>query len=881
MNKGPLVLLSLMFLGGILFAMSPAIDAHHDGFSAVQSIPFSLEEGFESGIDPFRSWATDGSYDVLEKGVTEEHARSGKRSFKIDVRFERGSYFYWSLPISGRVPAEGQLRLRAHVRIDAATTGRVQLGVNYVYPPTRLSGINRSEADPTKKNEWQEIQLDVAAGAPRNADGVLARYLPGMSHTDVGLLIDRIGLLLFGRPGERVIVYVDDVVLEGEVPDPGVYDQVINARYDAHLEESQRTLSGYQEQIAGLRNEVSALRVPAGERSKAASRLYTALEETVIQVGDMLAVQERQGRIDPEAYIELPRLIASIERGTANLQVLDRHAPTDMVHYAVTPIDANPILPDTRLIRGEAFSELHITVPPGEYAPASCVVQSTVDVSGIEAVATDLQRTDPATNPAFISRDAVDIRLVKSWFQAGSAMISLSQDTKKRVLVPELLLYDDSLVRVDEATESNFLKVSDVAGTTREVPISTPDDPHWSPEGGRAPIPLDELPVRDADSLLPFDLAGGKNKQLWLTIHVPSNTQPGTYQGEVLLISQGEQLAGIPLTVEVLPFRLPPSPLVYSIYYRGRLDPVDEGSISSDLKNVQQFWAEAENMVAHGVTKPTLYQSLGSEPLLSKTLHIWKLAGMDTDRLYHLGVQTGNPTDAIGLAALQQRVRRSIEIAKEAAFDEVYVYGFDEARGERLKSQRAAWEAVHEAGGKVFVAGYEDAFDLVGDVLDTLVWSGRLSSDAAASWHGAGKTIFSYGNPQGGVEDPEIYRRNYGLLLWHSGYDGAMTYAYQDSFGNIWNDFDHTKYRDHNFTYPTVDGVIDTIQWEGFREAVNDVRYVAMLEQTIAQARQSDEPELLVLADEAQTFLDTLDPHQDLGFLRAQIITRMLTLLPR
>ena len=30
--------------------------------------------------------------------------------------------------------------------------------------------------------------------------------------------------------------------------------------------------------------------------------------------------------------------------------------------------------------------------------------------------------------------------------------------------------------------------------------------------------------------------------------------------------------------------------------------------------------------------------------------------------------------------------------------------------------------------------------------------------------------------------------------------------------------------------YPMTDGVIDTIQWEGYREGVNDIRYLATLD---------------------------------------------------
>ena len=70
---------------------------------------------------------------------------------------------------------------------------------------------------------------------------------------------------------------------------------------------------------------------------------------------------------------------------------------------------------------------------------------------------------------------------------------------------------------------------------------------------------------------------------------------------------------------------------------------------------------------------------------------------------------------------------------------------------------------------------------------------------------------------------------NFGLLLWQRDYDGAMDYTYQGAAGNIWNDFDSEYYRDHVFAYPTIDGVIDTIQWEGWREGVDDIRYLTTL----------------------------------------------------
>jgi hypothetical protein len=55
-----------------------------------------------------------------------------------------------------------------------------------------------------------------------------------------------------------------------------------------------------------------------------------------------------------------------------------------------------------------------------------------------------------------------------------------------------------------------------------------------------------------------------------------------------------------------------------------------------------------------------------------------------------------------------------------------------------------------------------------------------------------------------------------------------MDYAYQhQTGGSLWNDFDDVQLRDHVFAYPTSNGVIDTVQWEGWRDGVDDTRFLA------------------------------------------------------
>jgi hypothetical protein len=143
----------------------------------------------------------------------------------------------------------------------------------------------------------------------------------------------------------------------------------------------------------------------------------------------------------------------------------------------------------------------------------------------------------------------------------------------------------------------------------------------------------------------------------------------------------------------------------------------------------------------------------------------------------------------------------------------------------------------------------------------------------AAKWHSVGAKIFNYANPQTPNENPFIYRRDYGWLLFKNNNDGTSTCAYQlnpDQGASIWNDFSVPvgKYRMHNLTYPTTNGVIDTIQYEGFREGINDMRYLATLQKAIKDYEVSKP----TVAASAQTWINGVSPNDDLDAVRLQMV---------
>jgi hypothetical protein len=97
-----------------------------------------------------------------------------------------------------------------------------------------------------------------------------------------------------------------------------------------------------------------------------------------------------------------------------------------------------------------------------------------------------------------------------------------------------------------------------------------------------------------------------------------------------------------------------------------------------------------------------------------------------------------------------------------------------------------------------------------------------------------------------------------------------------------WNDFDagHYGWRHHNMTYPTVDGVIDTIQWEGYREGVDDARYLTTLIKAVENAKASKDGSKVKAAQEAEKYLSGLKTAdlstRDLSTVRSEIVRHIM-----
>ena len=817
--------------------------------------------------NPVHFWSAIGEYEVHEAGLTSERSHSARQCYKLDITFLRdGRNSFWSGPVLD-LPALPGMSFSGHIYLEQVPEHvEVSLGIGFYLPA--LEGVGRSEARGSRlmlgsfnaRSEmgcWHEQTSDLHAAAEGMSLKLAGEVTPGLRFEKW-----HVNIQCREAVDARLILYIDDIEVTGPTaPTDWEREQEGKVRFwcaDRQAAERERA-NRFHGALKPIHEETGVLarQLQQIDRASGAQGFWGGFAAQLFGDADELAV-ELLARTRPEHPV--PGEDADLERHLHDLRdrwmrplrwalahgeaIGQRQLPY-LITACNNPITNQRILPSSRLLIGDVDGDLELFGTAGESVPAALVVLP------VEATVVAFEVSNLSGEAGEIAASHVDVRVVKVWYQAGVELDQVSE----RIQTPELLLRDDTLVQVDPETRQN--RVRDI------------DRP------------------RDADELLPVSVDAGTAKQFWLTVTVPDTASPGLYRGliRVLLAGLGEQR--IPVQLEVLPFRLEPPSLHFGIYYRGTLAPSEPAFVSSEEKTERQLEAEFGNMKDHGILYPDVYQRVSRRAdgsldveAIERYLDIRDRAGLPRDKLFYNGSSVGARHSDSEVEELVDFCRQLLSWARSRGFAEVYFFGADEAFGEELAAQRLVWSRVRELGGKVTVACSTGFFELVGDLLDLPIVA-RMSPDDVPKVHAIGHRICNYSMPQGGVEQPFRYRYFFGHWLLQSGMDGSRTYAYQHAFGpgesmgRPWDDFDNSIYRSHMLTYPTVDGVVDTLQWEGVRAAVDDVRYATTLRAAIAEACEQGDAEAAVRAREIEAWLDGVDILTDLQELRRDVAERI------
>ncbi|HEY6872877.1 MAG TPA: hypothetical protein VI298_09155 [Geobacteraceae bacterium] len=469
------------------------------------------------------------------------------------------------------------------------------------------------------------------------------------------------------------------------------------------------------------------------------------------------------------------------------------------------PISNFKILPFTTKIDNAVKSDtISITGAPDSYEPASFVIRSgDIELKNVIVELSDLKakiKRATGETTAVLPRGNMDVRVVKCWYQAGDQL----NDTRHKMLKPELLLHDDDLVRVDYDRQLDLIR--------------------------------NYANIEDAEQLRPFNVPRRQNKQVWLTVHITDSFPSGHYTGRIGIKINGRLVKSLNLDVQINSYVLPPPMINYALYYEGYLSDDKTAKVDSRQKSREQLLNDLIDMREHGLTNATLWHQFSTDKSrwpddlqrLRQTLDIRKEMGWGTKPLLYLDWKNVAKND---LAAYKEKIQAIIAAAKDFNIKDVYIYGADEKTGNEFAALKPMYKAVHEAGAKNFVSMTEATYLQYGKgLVDIPIFWGipGIHMKQVDKLVKSGSTIWKYSSPQAGLEEPETYRRVYGLQLLINGFSGACDYLYQRG---SWNDFADPNGRMNVMAYPTMSRPVPTLQWEGWRKGVDDVRYATLMKQ--------------------------------------------------
>ena len=393
----------------------------------------------------------------------------------------------------------------------------------------------------------------------------------------------------------------------------------------------------------------------------------------------------------------------------------------------------------------------------------------------------------------------------------------------KPVYRGELLVRDTTLIQSDHKTKRNVFKYP-------------------------------EARMRDAETLQPKFLEPGQGAQYLIFARIPGSTPPGRYRGKIEAVNGEQVMAEIPFEVTVLPFRLAEPLLDYTIYYRGSPHP--------DL--------DIADIIEHGFKRLIWLPYIFSPDKVISYRRQFGITGPLFLVFWHSPLRSDDDTERI------EAGKRAIAKFRSAGCDPIYLAVKDEPAGKDMPAVRKQIDMIHRFWGvKAFTALCRaNSWENLKNHLDlpNLYCERFGGRKGIARWQNVGKPVYVYGlasfHPDG-----LKFRRYYGLRAWKQGAQGCAPYAYQHPHvKHGWDSSAETV----SFTWPTADSRLSTVQWEGMRSAITDVRYVSTLVEWLG--RTAGPLAGHTSRDAAERALARLDPEGDLATQRTKIIECILAL---
>ncbi len=378
----------------------------------------------------------------------------------------------------------------------------------------------------------------------------------------------------------------------------------------------------------------------------------------------------------------------------------------------------------------------------------------------------------------------------------------------------------------------------------------------------------------------------GTTRRYWLTVHVPDEALPGRYEGTIDFTAANVPASRIPVTLQVLPFRLPKHEKVTFVWWdensQVRQYPVAHEFIDQREHGMSTLLARASRpQRGHAISEQeimrmadtlegylTLHRRLGfRDPLIGGHSNHQIVYHWDRAINWFRMNPRSSETDALFLSVYR---RLYIEEAKKRGWPEIMHYVFDEPGGARpeLLSDSADYLSLLKATypqlktwvtfGGGLAQGY-DEIEILGPHLDYWVVN-RYDPEIAARFRNHDKEIWVYNGGGGFGRGPRRNRFFYGVYGHKIQADGQgqWIYAFEGTGTPYEQPLVEAPDGNNGFVFRGTDGPIPSTFWATLREGVNDRRYLQLLEHEIGRAERTDDPDRLARATRARETLNQI-----------------------
>lgn len=376
----------------------------------------------------------------------------------------------------------------------------------------------------------------------------------------------------------------------------------------------------------------------------------------------------------------------------------------------------------------------------------------------------------------------------------------------------------------------------------------------------------------------PLDVPARDTQRFWLTINAPQDIPPGMYRSSVHVEADDAEAVTVPLTVQVLPLRLPEPDVTYGMYYR-------QAHQYPEFRTEEFFRRSMQDMRARGCNSMSVYANIERKmpdgtlaidfdltgpghgigedhPAFNYQMEVLEASGLLHPQHPLLFLATGTSNGRFGNQ--ERTVAAADEHRRARGWPELLWYLVDEPAPHQRDLIRELAEVVHRVPGQRTVTAIGEPGEL-GRYYD--VWivseSVRDMERVVANARAAGKEAWAY-NCQWNGSQPRNDRYFTGYFTWTTGLRGNWQWCYAEMSGGRITpegelDFGQVTYYEdpHRVSYvlPGPDGNVPTLGWEARREGTDDYRYLQALREAIRAAEVNPDREQRRLIQLAKRFL--------------------------